>query len=467
MSLAPTTRLARLLGGSAVVLGVLSGLGTHPAAARTLACPSSMQCVAISGQRAMTFDPTAPDVPLSAPLEGTSELSAISCPSTSQCTAVDQAGTETSFTPGLPEPATFAPLDPTGGLWGLSCSSMSRCVVFDANDRAVSFDPLAPGAPVPMPTPIENSQLHWQVACPSASQCTAVEIDAGGYEVTFDPTGPSSAKPILVDPPVGFCGPHCNLDGITAISCPSRSRCIIGDHDGREVTFDPIAPGSPTPVQVSSDPVFFRGLVALACPSASQCTGVDGWGRESTFDPGAADAASEAILERETRLGEPDCPSTAQCTTIDMLGIALTFDPSAAGSITRRPVFGGSATVDPPAKGVAQAGPSARVRDGAASVSLTCDGAGPCAGTLRLVARVNRRAAVRQHGRRRLVTRIHPVAIGAKPFSLAEGSATIVRLQLSRRGRSLVRQAGARGLTVKAGGLGMRTRSVVLKPARR
>ena len=51
--------------------------------------------------------------------------------------------------------------------------------------------------------------------------------------------------------------------------------------DGREVTFDPISPGTPTRAVVA------RGnqVAAVACPSASRCTAVSFGGRILTFAP--------------------------------------------------------------------------------------------------------------------------------------------------------------------------------------
>ena len=46
------------------------------------------------------------------------------------------------------------------------------------------------------PTKIDSTQLDG-VACPSTSQCTAV--DFGGYEVTFNPNSPGNPTPTKID----------------------------------------------------------------------------------------------------------------------------------------------------------------------------------------------------------------------------------------------------------------------------
>src|SRR5450755_3503059 len=50
---------------------------------------------------------------------------------------------------------------------------------------------------------------------------------------------------------------------LTVIACPSVSQCTAVDDIGTEVTFDPAAPGVPTPWAVLPA----GDLVAVACPS--------------------------------------------------------------------------------------------------------------------------------------------------------------------------------------------------------
>ena len=153
------------------------------------------------------------------------------------------------------------PLDTTGGtgtpLSALACPSASQCTALDESGQEVTFNPTAPGTPTP--TTIDIGNTLFGLACPSASQCTAVE--SGGREVTFNPTAPGTPTPITIDT-AGLNGP---------VACPSASQCTaVGGGD--EVTFNPTAPGTPTPITI--DPGG-NGLIGVACPSASQCTAVD------------------------------------------------------------------------------------------------------------------------------------------------------------------------------------------------
>ena len=62
-----------------------------------------------------------------------------------------------------------------------------------------------------------------------------------------------------------------------SLSCPSATQCTAGSGGGREVTFNPQSPGTPTPVnvdpnaggnQVGQD----EGILGIECPSTASCT---------------------------------------------------------------------------------------------------------------------------------------------------------------------------------------------------
>jgi hypothetical protein len=59
--------------------------------------------------REVTFDPSSPGNPSSAPIDGHTSLSSLACPSATQCTAVDAAGDEVTFNEqSLGKPVPFA-----------------------------------------------------------------------------------------------------------------------------------------------------------------------------------------------------------------------------------------------------------------------------------------------------------------------------------------------------------------------
>jgi hypothetical protein len=118
-----------------------------------------------------------------------SRMTAVACPSFSQCTAVDAAGREVTFDPGSPRGWSAYTIDARRALSALACPAVSQCTAVDGSGQEVTFDP--------------NSTIGWTrfvidpghslqgVACPSVSQCMGA--DDGGRVVTFDPAAPEGA----------------------------------------------------------------------------------------------------------------------------------------------------------------------------------------------------------------------------------------------------------------------------------
>ena len=75
--------------------------------------------------------------------------------------------------------------------------------------RELTFDPTSPGTPIPVMIGSTHENFLAGVACPSNSQCTA--IDFRGHEVTFDPTSPGAPPSITID----------SNAGLSAVACPS------------------------------------------------------------------------------------------------------------------------------------------------------------------------------------------------------------------------------------------------------
>jgi hypothetical protein len=270
-------------------------------------------------------------------------LSGVACPSTVECTAVDARGQELTFdpaSPGTPTPTTISGSYPSGeargenypagnyGLEAVACPSTSQCtaVEWDYREppyvgRQVTFDPET-GLVITAPTTIDDGGTMKAVACPSTSQCTAVDYD--GNEVTFDPTSPGTPTKATIGTAI-----------LQGVACPSTSQCTAvyatGNGGGSEVTFDPNLPGTQT--RVAIDAVAF--FVAVACPSTSQCTAVDYDGNEVTFDPASPGTPSPTSIDAVASFEAVACPSTSQCTALDDVGYQVTFDPASPGTPTR------------------------------------------------------------------------------------------------------------------------------------
>jgi hypothetical protein len=284
----------------------------------SVACPSASQCTAVDCEgREVTFDPATPGSPTPVTIGGYyNSLNAVACPSASLCTAVDGRGREVTFNPAAPA-ASQGPIKVDGGstLSGVACPSASQCTAVDSYGGEVTFNPAAPGNPTPISVDPSRATFGGvsAVACPSVSQCTAV--DFGGAEVTFNPTSPGTPTPVTV---AGENVPCVNPSGCTvahnlsAVACPTLSQCTAVDLDGGEVTFNPNGPGSPIRNSIDGSNLLF----GVACPTASQCTAVDFYGNEVTFNPLRTGHPKPVRIDGTYNLNAVACPSASQCTAV-------------------------------------------------------------------------------------------------------------------------------------------------------
>lgn len=299
-------------------------------------------------------------------------IDSLSCPSPTECVAVghtdDAPGAESSnnqwatFNPQALAPVTSVTATGYLLLQHVACPSPTLCVA--SGPRTVSiFDPTSPAQPStttlvpPMFTTIEAIN---GVACPSASQCTA--ITSSGVAYTFDPASVATASQAqaVADEDGDPFGKR-----VAGIACPTVTQCTTDDITGRVATFNPQAPSAATPVKVS-DPHLFSIACAsvmhctviaqsdygpaflvrfnpnapapgnqakfsgqeVACPSPTLCaaTGANLYG----FDPTSTAAPHLAALS-PTGTNAPGvlaCSSATQCTAGGIDGRAVTFDPS-------------------------------------------------------------------------------------------------------------------------------------------
>ena len=222
-------------------------------------------------------------------------------------------------------------LDANGAIhtqYGVACPTSSQCTAVDTDGQEVTFDPTAPGTPTPITIDVAH-QLN-QVACPSSSQCTAIGQD--GQEVTFDPTAPGIPTPTTI------------LSGLSlgGLACPSSTQCTAVGQNGRQVTFNPTAPGSATPTTIDTEGAFLTGV---ACPSSTQCSAVDYKGREVTFNPAAPGSPTPTTIDTgaDPELdGGVACPSSTQCTAVGYGGQEVTFNPTAPGAATETTIDTGA-----------------------------------------------------------------------------------------------------------------------------
>ncbi len=165
-------------------------------------------------------------------------------------------------------------------LIAVACPSTSECVAVDVNGGEETFNPSAPAPNAPVNI---DSFEPLSVACLSTTSCVAVDV--AGQEVTFNPQAPaSSARATTVDP--GTMSPNV----LTSVSCPpnpppSTMPCTAVDAAGNVVTFNTVGP----PDVVTGHPDPGNVLTSVSCAAQNGCVAVDDNG--TAFDVHAADRA--------------------------------------------------------------------------------------------------------------------------------------------------------------------------------
>ncbi len=270
---------------------------------------------------------------------GTYSFNALACVSTAQCTAVDQSGLVVTFSPTSPKPGTPVPIASVQnpGLYGMACVATTQCTAVGGG-QAVTFNPSSPATSTPVSIGVDSTigSYMTDVACPSATQCTAV--DQAGRELTFNPTSPGTPTPVTLD----------GGTNLLSVACVSVTQCTTvgydGPGEGQEITFNPQSPGTPTPIFVDYE----HNPDQVVCVAQTQCTVVDvssGGGHEVTFDPTAPGTPTPVAVESGSFATESGgwffglaCLSASDCVATDAKGNVLEGDPTSASPWTLTPI---------------------------------------------------------------------------------------------------------------------------------
>jgi hypothetical protein len=328
----------------------------------SVACPSTTECIAgfapfsfgisaLGARNVVTFNPRDPSSAATVLVNSAGlDLSSLSCPTTTQCTAVamdinGHNGAVVTFDPQASSAPARTVLDAANELGAVACPTATQCTAAGHDGRLWTFNPQAPGSPAAYGT---GAGDFTRVTCPTTTQCTA--IDFARTMVTVDLTGPN-----VTDSVASFPG--------NGLSCVSNSDCFTGDANGNLIAFDPshwpdrtatridatairvvcsamthcMAAGSTgvgavnpqAPRAPSWTPIDRgAGLAGLWCPSEQQCSSLNTVGQLVTFDPQAPAGRTTAAMPSAV-VGGIACPATTRCVMTDANGQGYTFDPHA------------------------------------------------------------------------------------------------------------------------------------------
>ncbi|HVD40066.1 MAG TPA: hypothetical protein VNC16_03565 [Solirubrobacterales bacterium] len=352
--------------------GIASGSQHSFAGAGDISCAGASLCVAVGakGRFLYSTDPTGgieawTEAQVSAPEPA--DLTAVSCPATDFCAAVDTAGNV--FLSQEPEQGAWTEIaiDDEYALTEIACSSATFCVAGDAGGNVfVSDEPTVAGAWEG--TEIEAGEEVLAISCPSSSLCVAATDEdlftspdpaAGSWSATglfgvWDVSCPSTSfcaattfhGVVVSDEPEGGAATWVDSPGSTTfgalLACPTTAFCATAAFNTRIATSD--APDGSDP---EWDEVALRApadLAGFSCPSSDFCAAVlqSGAVLTSTEPAGGAMAWSYTATDGNTNLRSVDCPAPDLCLVAGPRGTLYTStEPTVPGSWTAAQITDG------------------------------------------------------------------------------------------------------------------------------
>jgi hypothetical protein len=288
--------------------------------------------VAVMPQMAQAASPltwSAPEV-----IDHQEHLSSISCPSTSLCVAVGEAGNLLTSTNPTGGAGTWsAPVDVDGGqvINEVSCPTTTLCVAVAGKDALISTNPIG-GARAWVSTQVdpEADADAETVSCPSTSLCVIMN-DTNDIVTSTDPTGGAGSWTVS----------HLSRPTITsyaALTCPSETLCIAANNIPEEA-LSILSSGNPTGgwsawSKTGGDPGPIGGLMAASCPTTTLCVGADLEGRiVTTTTPAAGPWTFTSHIDGNNLLLGLSCATTTLCVGAGSGGeIVTSTDPTSGGS---------------------------------------------------------------------------------------------------------------------------------------
>jgi hypothetical protein len=285
---------------------------------------------------------------------GSGRFALASCPTSSQCTATlrrfgsdpaSHSGTAVTFDPAagtVSESSQFPAFCRFPGgcpssevLTAIDCPSATQCTAA-GQERVITFNPRTGSATAAGTKTFENDLYGRMgptgVDCVSTTQCTVLGrisvcqepgvtqqncANSQGQSgvVTFDPTT-GAMKSNGIRPIAG------TQSGAGPLACPAARKCVTTVSDGAEITFDPLTGGGEKHDLLGKSPG------QLTCASESMClTAVDIYSRGDqasshivAFDPDSGKVRSHTPISLDATVEEAEANRRAalrRCRTID------------------------------------------------------------------------------------------------------------------------------------------------------
>jgi len=296
-----------------------------------LSCPTATSCTAVDDEgNAVRFDGT---TWRRAALDAQA-MTAVSCADPGFCVGSTLTGSVLYYRDGRwsgpvkVDRWAGSYLDAFGlsSITALSCPSRDFCMAADVLGHAFTFNGQGWSDAMAIE---QDPDYHLDVrqgdeavsglSCPTPTFCAAVT--AGGRALTWD--GSSWSAPVTLTPKdiIGI-QELVELPAVTGVSCADPGFCVAVASNGGASTWDGSAWSAQVPVDVASAEQGSRdGISSVSCPTPSFCMAADELGRVLTFD-GTAWSAPRRI-DPTLGLRSVSCPTPSVCVALDDLGDAL------------------------------------------------------------------------------------------------------------------------------------------------
>jgi hypothetical protein len=288
-------------------------------APQSVSCPTTTFCASVDNAgRAVLYQGGIWGPPVD--VDGTTQISSVSCTDPRFCAAVDQAGNAFTYNGSTWSHPAQVDKSKFPELTSVSCASPSFCAAVDGSGNALIFNgnswsqPQQVDAPGWSPAPVSRDVAT--ISCPSTNSCVGVDATGSAFYYTGD-WQPASSINSSASPTTKYRN---------AVACSTNTSCVAAQNPGQIALYD----GTQWSLPVDIDAANY--IAAISCPSAGFCAAVDGLlpagfgtGTESgqVFLYNGLTWSAARNIDGAGILQSISCPTKSFCVAVDQGGNAI------------------------------------------------------------------------------------------------------------------------------------------------
>ena len=274
----------------------------------SISCPTASFCAAVdTTDHSVMHSGTTWGAAVTA---DTSPLAGVSCTSAPFCMAVDTTGYAVTSTGGAWSARIHVESSSTAARTGVSCASPTFCVVVDGDGDASVYTGST------FTTHDVDGSLHLtSVSCPTTQFCAAV--DSTGHAITTSNGWTSWTAAATID----------GTNNLTSVSCQSSSFCEAVDSTGHAVPYTGTW-GSAATIDGTNN------ITSVTCPVSGFCEAVDSTGHALSY---TGSWGSATTIDGSNNLTSVSCLTSGFCGAVDSTGHFLSYGPGPLDHIVVAP----------------------------------------------------------------------------------------------------------------------------------